>query len=87
MEGVEGLAVEPEERLVGVHMMRGRRIRADLRQDHFASPGDMVLFGSVLDRFLSVYASMNSFTRFSVRDVVKGDDYKWSPRIGGRPLL
>jgi type VI secretion system protein ImpG len=87
IEGIEGMTVTPEERLVSVHMMRGQRVHIDLRRDHFASAGDAFLFGCVLERFLSVYASINTFTRLSVRDTIKGDVYQWEPRIGGAPLI
>ncbi len=87
IEGIEGMTVTPEERLVSVHMMRGQTVHIDLQQDHFASAGDAFLFGCVLERFLSVYASINTFTRLSVRDTIKGDVYQWEPRIGGTPLI
>ena len=46
------------------------------------------LFASVLDRFLGLYASLNSFTRLTVRlqgreDVLR----RFPPRAGDRPLL
>lgn len=85
--GIENLAVHPEERLVSIHMMRGQRIQCDLRRDHFACPGDLFLFGSVLDRFFSVYAGMNTFTRLSLLDTIKGERFEWPPRLGGKALL
>ena len=58
-----------------------------LRQDHYAGPGDLFLFGCVLDHFLGCYASINHFTRTTVREVMKGDVYRWPARIGNRPLI
>jgi len=87
ISGIESLAIHPEERLVSVHMMRGQRIQLDIRQDHFACTGDLFLFGSVMDRFFSVYASMNTFTRLRLRDTIKGEEYRWPSRLGGEALL
>ena len=63
VEGIQDLQVKSVDRLVSGHMMRGREIRIKLRQDHFASPGDLFLFGTVMDYFLAVYSSINAFTR------------------------
>jgi len=46
------------------------------------------LFGSVLDRFFSLYTSVNSFTRLTVG--MKGQSRpiaRWSARAAERPLL
>ena len=67
--------------------MRGRDIRLDVRVDHFAGPGDLYLFGSVLDCFLGLYASINTYTRLSIKEVTKGDIYQWPERLGDRPLI
>jgi type VI secretion system protein ImpG len=67
--------------------MRGQEISLRLRQDHFASLGDLFLFGSVLDYFLGVYASMNAYTRLQVEEVQTGDRYQWPARVGDRFLI
>ncbi|MFW5637011.1 MAG: type VI secretion system baseplate subunit TssF, partial [Thermodesulfobacteriota bacterium] len=87
ISGIESLSIYPEERLVSVHMMRGQRIQLEIRRDYFACPGDLFLFGSVMDRFFSVYASMNTFTRLHLRDTVQGEEYRWPSRLGGEALL
>ena len=87
VSGIEDIRVNPAERLVSGHMMRGQDIRVKLRQDHFASTGDMFLFGSILDYFLGAFASMNCFTRLRALDTIKGETYLWPPRIGDTPLL
>ena len=48
----------------------------------------MFLFASVLERFLALYASMNSFTRVSVRSRQRRKlAAEWPPRAGWRTLL
>ncbi|MCD6353158.1 MAG: type VI secretion system baseplate subunit TssF [Proteobacteria bacterium] len=86
VDGILDIQVIPVDRLVSGYMMRGQEIRIKLRQDNFASPGDMFLFGSVMDWFLGVYSSMNCFTKLTVEESITGEIYSWPPRIGDRPL-
>jgi len=85
--GIHDIEVKASNRLVSGIMMRGQEIGVKLSQDHFASQGDLFLFGCVLDHFLGVYASINTFTQFNVEEVQKGDRYKWPARIGDRFLI
>jgi type VI secretion system protein ImpG len=87
IDGIEGVVSKASNRLVSGIMRSGREIRIRARQDHFSSPGDLYLFGSILDHFLSAYASINTFTRLVIDDVVKGDSYRWPERIGDHPLI
>lgn len=87
IEGIEGLVAKPSDRLVSGILMRGQEIELKLRQEKFASQGDMYLFGSVLDHFLGNYASLNHFTRLTVQEVTKGESYQWPARIGDHPLI
>jgi type VI secretion system protein ImpG len=85
--GIQGIEAKPSDRLVGGLPMRGQEIEIRLRQDHFAGPGDLYLFGCVLDHFLGNYASINTFTRFTIQETLKGDVTRWPVRIGNHPLL
>ncbi|KIE41133.1 type VI secretion system baseplate subunit TssF [Geobacter anodireducens] len=87
LDGIEAVIAKPAGRLVGGHLLRGSEIVLTLRGDHFAGPGDLFLFGAVLDRFLGGYASLNSFTRLTVRESVREEVYSWPPRLGHRQLL
>jgi len=85
--GIEGVRERPCDRLVNGVMMRGREVSIRLRGDHFAGPGDMYLFGCVLDRFLGICASINTFTRLSISETLKGEIVQWPPRLGNQLLL
>lgn len=87
IEGIEGLEARVSDRLVSGILMRGQEIDLKLRQEKFASQGDMYLFGCILDHFLGNYASLNHFTRLTVQEVVKGETYQWPARIGDHPLI
>ncbi|HEU19860.1 MAG TPA: type VI secretion system baseplate subunit TssF [Deltaproteobacteria bacterium] len=87
VNGILDIRISPIDRLVSGCMMRGQEIRIKLRQDSFASVGDMFLFGSVMDYFIGVYSSMNSFTQLIVEESITGEQYSWLPRIGDRYLI
>ena len=73
----------------GLSFARGRRISIDLDEEHF-SAGGIYLFASVLERFLAMYASMNSFSALLARVRSKQKTYtlrEWQPRAGYRPLI
>jgi type VI secretion system protein ImpG len=85
--GIEKLESTGSDRLVSGILMRGRDIRLDVRLDHFAGPGDLYLFGSILDCFLGLYASINTYTRLTIKEVMKGGIYQWPERLGEHPLI
>jgi type VI secretion system protein ImpG len=85
--GMVNIETKSSSRLVSGSIMRGQEIKMKMHQDHFASQGDLFLFGSVLDYFLGCYASINTYTRMIIEDVLKGDVYQWPARLGDRPLI
>lgn len=87
VEGIEEVTAQPTERLIGGIPVRGTEIALQVRVENFAGPGDLFLFGSVLDEFLSGYASINSFTRLRFEEATKGEKILWQPRLGKQILL
>ncbi len=87
ISGIEKVESSASNRLISGVMRTGREIRIKARSDHFPCPGDLYLFGSILDHFLGLYASINTFTKLVIEDVVKGDIYQWPERIGDHPLI
>jgi type VI secretion system protein ImpG len=85
--GIEAIASRAADSLVGHVIMRGREIQLNMRQDHFAGAGDLFLFGTVLNHFLGSYASINTYTRLLIKEMLKGEVYQWPPRIGDHPLI
>jgi type VI secretion system protein ImpG len=78
--GIGEVSVLPGECLVSGVSMRGSEICLKVRQDHFAGTGDLYLFGCVLDHFLAGYASINSFTRLVMDEILRGGSYRWPMR-------
>jgi type VI secretion system protein ImpG len=66
---------------------RGMDVTVTFKEEGFSGSG-LFLLASVLERFLGLYATINSFTRLTVR--VKGRTgvlRRWPPRAGDRVLL
>lgn len=88
IDGIESVEVVRGTRLVGRSgLMRGQRIVLKCRLDHYAGPGDMFLFGSVVERFLGDYAPINSYTQLEMIDIFSGESFQWPPRLGSKVLL
>lgn len=87
IDGLTKLKVEEKDRLVRGITMRGQQITLTANPDHFASIGDMHLFGSIMNYFLASYASINCFTVFTLENALTGDTRTWPVRMGDRPLI
>ncbi len=71
----------------GLSFARGRRVEIDLDEEQFTG-GGAYLFAAVLERFLGLYASMNSFCALTARTQQRRDPMRvWPPRAGWRSLL
>jgi type VI secretion system protein ImpG len=71
----------------GLAFVHGRKVELAFDEELFPG-GGMFLFASVLERFVALYASMNSFTQLVAHSrqrkrVVR----EWAPRAGYRTLL
>jgi type VI secretion system protein ImpG len=91
---IEGLAKISSRRVVGrvagaaaSGFCRGLELTLHLDEDKF-SGGGSYLFASVLERFLALYASLNSFTQTVVRSNRRsGIMCQWPPRAGEQSLV
>jgi type VI secretion system protein ImpG len=71
----------------GVSFARGHRVEIDFDEDQFTG-GGVYLFASVLERFLGLYASLNSFCILAARSEQRKEMLReWPPRAGWKTLL
>jgi type VI secretion system protein ImpG len=71
----------------GIAFARGRQVDLEFDEEQFPG-GGMYLMATVLERFLALYASMNSFTKLSVRSRQRRRLVAdWPARAGWRTLL
>ena len=87
IEGLEEMHIQPIDRIVQGIMLRGQKISMKVRRSHFSGVGDLCLFGTVLDIFLSEYSGLNCFTELEMIDVDSGEEFRWPARLGNRPLI
>ncbi len=71
----------------GVGFARGTGVELEVDERQFAG-GGLFLFASVIERFLGMYTSLNSFTQLTVRSTQRREALrKWPPRSGRKILL
>jgi type VI secretion system protein ImpG len=71
----------------GVLFTRGTQTEIELDEDHFAG-ASAYLFSAVLEYFLGLYVSLNSFSQLMVRTRQRKEILKlWPPRSGRRILI
>jgi type VI secretion system protein ImpG len=72
----------------GMAFVRGKLIELGLDEQRFVGTG-AYLFASVLENFLSLYTSLNSFTQLTLRTRQRGDQIvaSWPPRAGSKVVL
>lgn len=71
----------------GISLARGTRVEMELNEDQFAG-GGAYLFASVIERFLGLYVSLNSFSQLSVRTSQRKEALaEWQPRSGSTIVI
>jgi type VI secretion system protein ImpG len=74
---------------VGEGYVRGVETTIDFAENNYVGSG-LYLFATVLERFLGLYASVNSFTQL-VATVKQNEgglkQWRWKPRAGDQPML
>lgn len=79
---IKGLSVEsckPAEMVRQGALMRGTEFRLSMNDASYGSIADSYLFGIVLHRFFSSYASINSFTRTRIHTHPSNAEFQWQP--------
>jgi len=72
---------------VGTGFVRGLQTTITFDEDEFVGSG-VFLFACVLDRFLALYSSINSFNQLELRSIQREDTIKlFTPRAGEQELL
>lgn len=87
IDGLVEMSTQSECRISQGALIHGQHIKISCMLNNFAGLGDLYLFGSVLDRFLSSYSGINSYTRLELFDIISGTTFSWPMRLGSKPLL
>ena len=87
IDSLEAVTVERKSRFIRGILLRGTQILVRVRGDGFADIADLYLFGTVLNEFLSVYATVNTYTRLEIEDILTGERLSWPERLGTQTLI
>jgi type VI secretion system protein ImpG len=82
LEGIQEVRSHPAEALAHGCLVRGTAVTVDVLEDRFADEGDLFLFATILNEFLALNATLNSFIQLTVRGLQRGEVYTWPRRIG-----
>lgn len=80
--GMTDIVSEETDRIYQGLPVRGAMTRLTLDRGSFSCEGDMYLFASVINEFLALYATVNSFHQLVVVDARRGEEYQWPARLG-----
>jgi len=87
LQGITKVTSKPIEKIMRGLPVRGLQSEITLDQSAFGSEGDLYLFGTVLSRFFTLYASINSFHELVVINSSNNERYTWGAKIGVQPLI
>ncbi len=82
IDGIREIAVTPVNRIRKGALLRGLEVTLTLAEDHYLSTADCHLFGTVLHRFLSMYASVNAVVQTRIVLHPSNRELKWEPLPG-----
>ncbi len=86
LEGLEEISYEAKDMIYRGFPIRGVVSRLRMNSKKFSTIGEAYLFATVLNRFFSLFASVNSFHKLEVT-VDKKASFTWTPHIGEQALL
>lgn len=90
IEALKTLEVKPVVRQLPTkgHITFGRGVEINLHCDENGFQGlGVFLFGTVLERFLSRYVSINTFTELVLNSQQRNEIHRWPARVGNSHLL
>ncbi|WP_420997246.1 type VI secretion system baseplate subunit TssF [Cupriavidus sp. 30B13] len=85
IDAISDVRHRPLQKLVKGGLLRGVEIVVTLDSTRFAGAGDVELFGEMLNRFLSLYATVNLYTRLVVVSQPTGKRLAWPDSKGEGP--
>ena len=87
IDAIERFEVHPMDMVKRGYLLKGHNVVMEVRQDYFASLGDLYLFCSVILRFLGSYTALNTFVALEVKEKITGERLRWEPILGNKKLL
>lgn len=86
LQGMRHISCQETDRIYRGMPIRGSMTTLTLNRKYFSSEGDMLLFASVINEFLALYATVNSFHQLLVQEEKTGEQFQWKARLGPEQL-
>ena len=80
--GLEIISCKPTELIKRGALMRGMELVIRMDDNSFGSTADSYLFGTVLHKFFSSYANVNSFISTRIQTHPSNEEFVWQPTFG-----
>ncbi|KJY87238.1 MULTISPECIES: type VI secretion system baseplate subunit TssF [Vibrio] len=87
LDGIKKSEMKPVDRVFRGTAIRGTQFTLTVDSAHFVNEGDMFLLVNVLNEFIRLYSSLNSFTELEVFDEKTGENYHWPSLAGQQTVL
>lgn len=87
LDGIVSSEIRPIDRVFRGVSVRGNQFRLVANSTYFVNEGDMFLMTNVLNEFIRLYSSVNSFTELEVFDQANGEVYRWKSQLGQQTIL
>jgi type VI secretion system protein ImpG len=86
LQGIHDVRQKETDRIIAGMPMRGAQTYLTLDKKNFSCDGDMYMFGSVLNEFMSMSSTKNSFHQLIVLEEDSREEYRW-PAVLGKSML
>ena len=87
LQGMRHITSQETDRIYRGLPLRGARTTLTLDEQYFGCEGEMYLFGSILNEFLALCATVNSFHQLTIVEEKRGEEYPWPARLGSIATL
>ncbi|PKF50031.1 type VI secretion system baseplate subunit TssF [Enterovibrio nigricans] len=87
LDGIKSASMAPIDRIFRGVVVRGTQFNLVMDSSMFVNEGDMFLLASVINEFVRLYSSVNSFTELEVFDESTGEIYHWPSMMGQQTVL
>ena len=90
LESIQALHYSSDTEVIKRCIVHGTKITLEVHRKGFNDRGDIALFGLVLSRFLSAYASINSFVKLEIKTLPENPehpDMTWAFASGQKRLV
>lgn len=87
VDGTQDVSATAMDWILRGYPVRGSDIQVVVEESKFGGEGEVFLFGTVLNRFLDLFANVNAVHRLRVRGSERNVVYQWPTRTGTRPSL